>query len=99
MRFADPDLLWMLGALPVLVVGLALRFGWRRHALARLGDAALLASRISPLSHGRRLFKTGALVVALAGLALGRRGRPRSPGLRGGSERCQPRRILGSIRA
>lgn len=70
MRFAEPNLLWLLGALPLLIVGLALRFGWRRQALARLGDAALLARRISPLSHGRRLFKTGALVAASALLVL-----------------------------
>lgn len=70
MRFAEPSLLWLLLAVPALIVGLALRFGWRRQVLARLGDAGQLARRLSPLSHGRRLAKSAALVLALALLAL-----------------------------
>ena len=37
MRFANPHMLWLLGLVPLLVVGLTLRADWRRRQLARLG--------------------------------------------------------------
>jgi len=70
MRFANPQALWLLTLLPVLVVGLALRFGWRRRLIAGIGHHAQIAKLTASVSHTRRLIKTLALVGGFALLIL-----------------------------
>jgi hypothetical protein len=52
MRFANPQMLWLLLALPATVVGLSLRYGWRRRRMAALGHLPQihrLAASVSPV--------------------------------------------------
>ena len=74
MRFAQPQLLWLLSLVPALIVALALRYGWRRRALARLGHLPQIAELVAMVSPGRRLAKAALLVagVALVLIALAR---------------------------
>ncbi|MCC6746065.1 MAG: VWA domain-containing protein [Deltaproteobacteria bacterium] len=65
MRFANPELLWLLALLPALIVGLALRYGWRRRTLASLGNLAQVARLAASVSPGRRLAKAILLVLGL----------------------------------
>jgi Ca-activated chloride channel family protein len=65
MRLARPDLLWTLLALPLVALLAAWLAGWRRRALARLGDPATVAR----LSSAPGLERRGArLALVLAGL-------------------------------
>jgi len=66
MRFANPQLLWLLLLLPVLVVGLALRYGWRRRTLARLGHLPQVRRLADSVSPSARLVKAVLLVVGTA---------------------------------
>lgn len=70
MRFAQPQMLWLLGSIPLFVIGVALRFGWRRRMLAQIGHAPQVARLTSSVSHTRRLLKTLALLSALTLLVL-----------------------------
>ena len=67
MRFANPELLWLLLLVPLLVVGLSLRYGWRRRLLAQLGHAPQIAKLSRSISAGRRSIKA---VLLVAGLTL-----------------------------
>ena len=67
MRFADPQLLWLLLALPALVVGMALRHGWRRRVMSRLGHLPQLAKLAGSVSAGRRIARA---IVGVAGIGL-----------------------------
>lgn len=67
MRLANPDMLWLLLFLPLYVVGTALRFGWRRRTMARLGHLPQVARLAASVSNGRRLAK---IVIQLVGLSL-----------------------------
>lgn len=66
MRFANPQMLWLLLAVPILIVGLALRYGWRRRLTAKLGHLPQLAALTDGISHGRRLAKNILLVLSVA---------------------------------
>jgi len=66
MRFAEPQLLWLLLLLPALVVGLALRYGWRRRTLARLGHVPQVRRLADSVSPTRRLTKAILLVLGTA---------------------------------
>lgn len=70
MRFANPQLLWLLALLPLLVVGIALRYGWRRRVLARLGHLPQVNQLVADISHGRRLAKQLALLAGITLLIL-----------------------------
>jgi Ca-activated chloride channel family protein len=70
MRFAYPHALWLLGLVPLLIVGIALRFGWRRRLMMRLGHPPQLARLTDSISHFKRLIRTAALVVATTLLIL-----------------------------
>ncbi len=74
MRFANPQLLWLLALLPLIVVGLALRAEWRRRVTARLGHEPRIRELSARVSPGRRLAKSNLLVggVGLLILALAR---------------------------
>lgn len=65
MRFANPQLLWLLLLLPAVVVGLALRYGWRRRTLARLGHLEQVRRLADSVSPALRLVKAILLVLGL----------------------------------
>lgn len=67
MRFANPQLLWLLLAAPALIVGLALRREWRRRAMARLGHLPRIRELTASVSPGLRLAKS---ILLLLGLTL-----------------------------
>ena len=66
MRFANPYLLWLLLTIPALVVALALRHGWRRRMLARLGHLPQIRRLARSVSPGRRAAKAALLVLGLS---------------------------------
>ncbi|MFH1130825.1 MAG: hypothetical protein V1754_05780, partial [Pseudomonadota bacterium] len=66
MRFANPQLLWLLSLLPFLVVSMALRYGWRRRMLANLGYLPQVLHLADSVASGRRLFKSVLFVSGLA---------------------------------
>ena len=66
MRFANPQLLWLLLVIPPLVVGLALRHDWRRRTMARLGHLPQIKRLAASVSGPRRLLKGTLLVLGLA---------------------------------
>lgn len=70
MRFAHPQMLWLLLLVPLLVVGLALRYGWRRRTLAKLGYLPRVSELASSVGHVKRLAKALALVAAVTLLVL-----------------------------
>ena len=70
MRFANPHLLWLLLLLPLLVVGLSLRYGWRRRVLVRLGHLPQVKQLTHSVSTSRRLAKTILLMLGLGLLIL-----------------------------
>ena len=65
MRFANPELLWLLLLVPALIVGLSLRYGWRRRVLARLGHLPQIERLARAVSPGRRLLKVILLLFGL----------------------------------
>jgi len=66
-KFQHPEFLWLLAAIPVLLLLLLGYWHWRRKALDRLGDTALLLPELS-----KRIFwgKSALLLLSLAFLAL-----------------------------
>ncbi|MCK5800054.1 MAG: VWA domain-containing protein [Deltaproteobacteria bacterium] len=70
MRFANPQLLWLLLLVPALIVGIALRYGWRRRTLASLGDPEQVQRLTASVSHGRRLIKNLLLIAGVTLLIL-----------------------------
>ncbi|MCA9666063.1 MAG: VWA domain-containing protein [Myxococcales bacterium] len=66
MRFANANLLWLLLLIPAVVVGMSLRFAWRRRMMAKLANTGQAAKLAGTISHGRRLAKAILLVVGLA---------------------------------
>jgi Ca-activated chloride channel homolog len=66
MRFANPQVLWLLCAIPALIVGLAVRREWRRRAMARLGHLPRIRDLAASVSPGLRLAKSMLLVTGLA---------------------------------
>jgi Ca-activated chloride channel family protein len=66
MRFANPQLLWLLLVAPALIVGLALRREWRRRAMARIGHLPRIRELTASVSPGLRLAKSILLVLGLA---------------------------------
>ena len=70
MRFANPQLLWLLLTIPLLVVGLALRYEWRRRMLARLGHLPQIRNLTATVSLPRRTLKAVLLVLGVTLLVL-----------------------------
>ncbi len=70
MRFANPMLLWLLLVAPLLIVGLALRYEWRRRMLARLGHLPQIQRLAASVSVPRRLLKAALLVLGTTLLVL-----------------------------
>jgi len=58
-------MLWLLGLVPLLVVGLALRYDWRRRQLARLGHLEQIKRLAAAVSPARRLLKAALLVLGV----------------------------------
>ena len=70
MRFARPELLWTLAALPLLAL-LAVWLGrWRRRALRRLGDPATLGRLSSAPGAERRAAHLALLLLGIAALSV-----------------------------
>jgi Ca-activated chloride channel homolog len=65
-RFANPQSLWLLLLVPGLVLAMALRFGWRRRILARLGHVQRVRDLAASVSPVRRVAKAILLTVGLA---------------------------------
>ena len=70
MRFANPMLLWLLLVVPLLIVGLALRYEWRRRMLARLGHLPQILRLAATVSLPKRLLKAALLVLGTTLLLL-----------------------------
>jgi Ca-activated chloride channel homolog len=66
MRFANAQALWLMLVVPAAVLAYALAFARRRRALARLGDAPLVARMAADVSVGRKRARAALVVVALA---------------------------------
>ena len=66
MRFADPQMFWWLSLVPLLIVGIALRYSWRRRQLRRLGWPEQVEALAGSASPGRRLAKTLLLVFGIS---------------------------------
>ena len=92
MRFAFPHALWLLLALPAVVIGHGLALAARGRRLARLGDAALVAKMTAGVSVTRKLVRAGLVVLALA-LAIVALARPQA----GGRARLQHQRGLDLV--
>jgi Ca-activated chloride channel homolog len=82
MSWRSPDLLWLLGVVPVVIALLILAWRWRLHATRRFGEpstvTSLVAGRASRLRIARGVLLAlglGALVLALAGPQHGTRTR------------------------
>lgn len=65
MRFANPQMLWLLLLVPALVVGLALRYGWRKRMLAQLGHLSQVQKLAETVSTPRRLARAVLLTLGL----------------------------------
>lgn len=72
-RLAHPQFLWLLLAVPAIVIAYALGFAQRRRLLERLGSARLIA-RMADASTARKVLRASevTLAVALCALALAR---------------------------
>ena len=70
MRIADPHLLWLLLAAPVVVLAYAIAFARRRRLLNRLGQPALIARMSASVSVPRKVLRAALVVLAVALLAL-----------------------------
>ena len=75
MRFANPELLWLLAVVPLVVVGMSLRYGWRRRMMSRIGNLDQIARLAASVSPGRRLLKAFLLVCGVT-LLVGTVARP-----------------------
>jgi Ca-activated chloride channel homolog len=65
MRIAAVQHLWLLLAVPVLVVGYVLAAARRRHQLERIGDAVQVGKLVTGLSPGRRILRASLMVLAV----------------------------------
>ena len=64
-RFANPDLLYLLLLLPVMILIFIINEIWKRQARRRLGDVRLVTSLMPELSDLRTIVKFGLLLLAL----------------------------------
>ncbi len=69
MRIADPRLLWLLLAVPAVILAYALSFAHRRRLLERLGDAPLIQRMAASVSVPRKALRAVEVTVAVALLA------------------------------
>lgn len=65
-RFANPDMLWLLAAVPAMVVALLAAARLRRRALARFGNPELLKELMPDVSAGRVRLKSMLFLTAFA---------------------------------
>jgi Ca-activated chloride channel homolog len=68
MRIANPQFLWLLLAVPAVVLAYALGFAHRRRLLERLGDPPVVA-RMTVVSVGRKVLRAAVVTAAVALLA------------------------------
>ncbi|MBT8495990.1 MAG: VWA domain-containing protein [Deltaproteobacteria bacterium] len=71
MRFGIETLAYVAAAVPVVLALLyAIDFTWRRRALERLGNSAMIGRMLETLSMRRRLLKAVVLAIGMTGLAI-----------------------------
>ena len=70
MRFAHPHALWLLLAVPAVVIAYGFGFAARRRRLARLGDGPLVTAMVASVSVSRKIVRAALVVLAVALLAL-----------------------------
>lgn len=70
-RFENPDYLYALALLPVLLLLFIFYLNWKKKAMSRLGDASLLKSLMPEASKYRTNIKFGLMLLALALLFIG----------------------------
>jgi tetratricopeptide (TPR) repeat protein len=68
LRFAHPEYLWALWALPLVAVGFFLLYRWRRRLLRRFAAEPLLPQLAPDVSIAKRTFKHGLVLLAMASL-------------------------------
>lgn len=80
LRFAHPEYLWLLGAIPVLALALFIAYRWRRRLLTRFISEPLFAQLVPDMSGAKRAGKqtlllaaVGLLILALANPQVGTR--------------------------
>ena len=69
-RFANPDILWLLTAVPAMVVALALLARARHKALARFAASEVLKELIPDVSQGRIRLKSVLFIIAVAAVII-----------------------------
>ncbi len=69
-RFANPQYLWLLAALPVMVVLYLVVAAWRRRRMARFGDVEILKELSPEVSNGRMALKFILFTSAVALLVI-----------------------------
>lgn len=70
LRFAHPEYLWALWALPLVAVGFLLLHRWRRRLLGRFAAEPLIPQLAPDVSIAKRVFKQGLLLLAMASLII-----------------------------
>jgi len=68
LRFAHPEYLWALWAVPLLAVGFLLLHRWRRRLLRRFAAEPLIAQLAPGISATKRVFKHGLMLLAMTSL-------------------------------
>ncbi len=71
MAFEHPDILFLLFLLPVLLLVFVLYLRWRRSAIARIGDPALVVQGMDRPSDKRKWIKFSLLLAAVACIIFG----------------------------
>jgi Ca-activated chloride channel family protein len=69
-RIANPTLIWLLLAVPVVVLAYVVAFTRRRRLLLRLGDHEIVARMAASVSPGRKVMRAIFVVAAVALVAL-----------------------------
>lgn len=69
-RLANPEYLWMLAAVPVVAVLFFLYIIWRKKAITRLGDPAVVGRLLSDVSGSKPWIKISLVLVTIAVLVL-----------------------------
>lgn len=71
LRFAHIEFLWGLSAIPVFILLFFMLSGWKKKALASLGQADTVRKMIPEVSFSRPAWKFGLFIVAYASLIVG----------------------------
>jgi tetratricopeptide (TPR) repeat protein len=70
LRFAHPEYLWLLGAIPILALALFIVHRWKKRLLARFISESLFSQLVPDISGPRRVVKQTLLLAAMGLLIL-----------------------------